>query len=76
MTETQASNDRQLLVSVDEAAKLLGISRSLAYQLCAEHELPTVRLGRRLVVPARALTRIVEEAEVAWLTRREQHPGQ
>ncbi len=44
----------RLALSVEEAA-LLGISRDLAYDLVARAELPSVRLGRRLVVPRRAL---------------------
>lgn len=45
----------RLALSVEEAGALLGISRDLAYDLVARGELPSVRLGRRLVVPRRAL---------------------
>jgi excisionase family DNA binding protein len=45
----------RLALSVQEAGELLGISRDLAYDLVARRELPSVRLGRRLVVPRRAL---------------------
>lgn len=45
----------RLALSVEEAGALLGISRDLAYDLVARGELPLVRLGRRLVVPRRAL---------------------
>ncbi|MDP8928036.1 MAG: helix-turn-helix domain-containing protein [Actinomycetota bacterium] len=38
-------------LSVEEAGELLGISRRSAYRAAARGELPTVRLGRRLVVP-------------------------
>ena len=41
----------RLALSVEEAGALLGISRDLAYDLVARRELPSVRLGRRLVVP-------------------------
>ena len=44
-----------LLVSVAEAAKLLGIGRGLAYQLVQEKRLPSVKLGRRVLVPRQAL---------------------
>lgn len=50
-----------LLVSVEEAARRLGIGRTLAYALCHRFEaglpggLPCVRLGRRLLVPVRAI---------------------
>ena len=45
----------RLALSVEEAGGLLGISRDLAYDLVARGEIPSVRLGRRLVVPRRAL---------------------
>ena len=45
----------RLALSVEEAGFLLGISRDLAYDLVARGEIPSVRLGRRLVVPRRAL---------------------
>ena len=45
----------RVALSVEEAGALLGISRDLAYDLVARAELPSVRLGRRLVVPRRAL---------------------
>jgi len=48
------SGDR-LVLSVSEAAALLGISRALAYELVARGDLPSIRLGRRLVVPKVAL---------------------
>ncbi|MGA2522356.1 MAG: helix-turn-helix domain-containing protein [Acidimicrobiales bacterium] len=41
----------RLVLTVDEAAYLLHISRSLAYELIARGELPALRLGRRIVIP-------------------------
>ena len=48
-------NDDQLLLTVPETAKLLRISRNLAYELVARGELPAVRLGRVIRVPRGAL---------------------
>ncbi len=48
------------MLTVPEAAHLLGISRSLAYQLVARHDLPAIRLGRRLVVPRKALDKFID----------------
>ena len=45
----------RLALTVSEAGALLGISRALAYELVARGELPSIRLGRRLVVPKVAL---------------------
>ena len=49
----------RLALTVPEAAALLGISRAFAYELVARHELPAVRLGRRLVVPRRAIEELL-----------------
>lgn len=45
----------RMTFSVEEAAGVLGISRALAYELVRRGELPRLRLGRRIVVPRRAL---------------------
>jgi excisionase family DNA binding protein len=44
---------------VETAATMLGISRALAYQLVSGGELPSIKLGRRVVVPRAALLRLV-----------------
>jgi len=51
--------DRATL-TIPEAARILGISRSTAYELARTGELPVLRLGRRLVIPTRALNRLLE----------------
>ena len=38
-------------LTVDEAAQALGISRASAYKAVERGEIPTLRLGKRLVVP-------------------------
>jgi excisionase family DNA binding protein len=52
------SADR-MTVTVEEAGQMLGISRNSAYGLAKSGGLPTIRLGRRLVVPKAALTRML-----------------
>ena len=46
-------------LTVEQAAAILGISRALAYNLARCGDIPTVRLGRRLVVPRVALERLL-----------------
>jgi excisionase family DNA binding protein len=41
----------RLTVTVEEAATLLGLGRSAAYEAARRGEIPTRRLGRRIVVP-------------------------
>jgi len=48
------------VMSVVEAARLLGISKTLAYDLVARQELPSLRLGGRVRIPRRALERLTE----------------
>jgi excisionase family DNA binding protein len=42
-------------LDIEEAAKLVGIGRSAAYEAAKTGQLPTVRFGRRLRVPRHAL---------------------
>lgn len=47
-------------VTVQEAAMVLGVSRSSAYELVRSGAIPSLRLGHRLVVPRRALMQMVD----------------
>jgi excisionase family DNA binding protein len=46
-------------VTVEHAAKLLGVSRSAAYRAAARGELPTIAFGRRRLVPTRRLLELL-----------------
>ncbi len=46
-------------MSVESAAKLLGIARGSMYQAVRRGEVPSVRIGRRIVIPRRALERLL-----------------
>jgi excisionase family DNA binding protein len=47
------------VVTVEEAATILQISRGAAYQAAKTKQLPTIRIGRRLLVPLAALDRML-----------------
>jgi excisionase family DNA binding protein len=49
-----------LLFTVAEAARLLGVSRSTAYNLISAGELEVVHIGRCIRVPATAAASFVE----------------
>ncbi len=49
----------RLTHTVEEAGRLLGVSRNSAYALARTGELPTIRLGKRLLVPKAALERLL-----------------
>jgi excisionase family DNA binding protein len=43
------------LLSIDQACRLLGVSRGVGYRAAASGDLPTLRWGRRLYVPTARL---------------------
>jgi excisionase family DNA binding protein len=51
------------LLTVEQASKALGISRGAAYRAAAVGELPTLRLGRRVYVPAARLEDLLGPCE-------------
>ena len=53
-------DDKRLVLTVSEAAKLLGISRGLAYEAVRLGQIPSLRIGRRIVVPRAAFLKLLE----------------
>jgi excisionase family DNA binding protein len=45
----------QLLLSVEEAAEVIGLGRSLTYEKILAGEIASIKVGRRRLVPAAAL---------------------
>ena len=62
----------RLTFTVDEVARLLGISRSGAYDSIARGEIPSLNVGRRVLVPRGPLLEMIRNArrrrrpEVPW----------
>lgn len=56
------SPEEPVLITVEEAARLLRIGRGTAYQLAARGDLPTVRMGRSV--------RVRRDRLNAWLDER------
>lgn len=52
--------DGRVTITVEECARLLGIGRSSAYEAIRRGDLPSLRLSRRIVIPTRALLRLLE----------------
>jgi excisionase family DNA binding protein len=48
-----------LVMSVEEAAEALSISRTLCYQAIHRQEIPSIRLGNRILVPRFALEQML-----------------
>ncbi len=47
----QTADDYPATMTIEQAGQLIGLSRSSAYRAAARGELPTLRFGRRLLVP-------------------------
>lgn len=58
-------NDHQerLTITVSEAADLLGVSRVSAYEAIQRGEIPYIRIGRRILVPKKALERLLDSCD-------------
>jgi len=59
-----ATIDRRLCVNVPEAAEMLGLSRNFVYKLVREGKLPSIRFGKRILIPRAALDKMLEEGGV------------
>ena len=75
--ETERGNRslERLTISVPEAARRLGIGRNQGYECARRGEIPTVRMGKRLLVPLAAfeamlVVRSKQEVVAAELVRR------
>ncbi|MEM9653709.1 MAG: helix-turn-helix domain-containing protein [Actinomycetota bacterium] len=55
------TSDR-LTLTVTEAADLLGICRATAYECVRRGELPSITLGRRILIPRSALDDLLKQA--------------
>ena len=52
------TRDTPLLVSVPEAARLLGVGTTFGWAMVRSGEMPSIKLGRRVLVPRAALERL------------------
>ena len=57
-----SESSERVVYTIPEVAKMLGISRNQGYELARIGRIPTIRLGKRLLVPKVAFERMMEEA--------------
>jgi len=50
----------RLTCSVKEVAKILGLGRTATYQGIEKGEIPSIRIGKRILVPRAALEQLLE----------------
>ena len=54
--------NQRLTLTVPEVAEIVGVSRAHAYELIRLGRIPSIRLGRRLIVPRKALEDFLDTA--------------
>ena len=55
------NNNERLVYTVSEARQTLGISRGLMYEAIRTGTIPSVRIGRRILIPKTALERVLDK---------------
>ena len=60
LSETKNYDDLPLFLNAEKLAKVLGVSISSAYELMHEKDFPSVRIGKRFIVPREDLKTWIE----------------
>lgn len=60
-------DDLPITLNVQDVATVLGISRVNAYNLCHSEGFPTIRIGKRILIP--------KQHFLGWLEDRQQSAG-
>ena len=60
----------KLVYTVEETGRILGIGRSSAYEAIRTGQIPSIRIGRRLLVPMVAIERLLKAGRSATEGRR------
>jgi len=58
-----SENTDQLTMSVKSCARLLGISRGLAFAMIKQGRLPHLKFGRRILIPKQAIDELLRHPE-------------
>ncbi len=65
MRQPHNQDHQPLLLSVPVAARLLGVGTTLCWEMVHTGELPSVRLGRRVLIPRAAVERLAHTSEAS-----------
>lgn len=55
-----------LMLTVEETARVLRIGRNSAYEAVAGGSIPSIRIGRKIRVPRRALAAWIDDRDEYW----------
>jgi len=53
----------RVTLTVKEAAEVLGVARNTCYEAVHRGEIPTIRIGNRLLIPVAGLRRLLGEVD-------------
>jgi len=62
MSKSAENRPEGRVKTLNEVASVLRISRGSAYEAAKRKEIPTIRIGRRLLVPCEALDKLLSGA--------------
>jgi excisionase family DNA binding protein len=62
ITETQNPEERRTLELWPDVGRMLGLSRPSTYAAAKNGQIPTIRIGGRILVPRAALERLLDGA--------------
>lgn len=57
-------DDRPLTLKIEQVARRLGIGKNQAYEAARKGEIPSIRIGRRILVPVVAFEEMLRSASV------------
>ena len=58
-----SSETPSLTMTVDEAARILGIGRNSAYEAVRRNQIPSIRIGRRILIPRHRFLQWLEASD-------------
>ena len=61
--EEKVNEKEKLVISVEEGRKLLGLSRGLMYEAVRSGQVPSIHVGRRILIPKVLLEKMLEGAK-------------
>jgi excisionase family DNA binding protein len=64
VSHTMANKNGSTVLTVHEVAKILRIGRISAYQAIERGEVPSIRIGRRILVPRIALEQVLNRFSI------------
>ena len=53
--------EERLTLSVEETARVLGISRGSCYEAVKQGQIPHIRFGKRILIPRKALLKMLSD---------------